>query len=76
MRYVPVKQLGKGKRGDFFFFLYLLFIWALKGLADAHPRWEEQWTLPNPPIQMLISSRNTDTPRNNIESAYTMAQSN
>ena len=45
---------------------------ALSGLDNTHQHWKGQSTLLNPPIQMLISSRNTraDTLRNNIESGH------
>jgi hypothetical protein len=42
------------------------------------PQWESQLTLLIPSVQMTISSRNTftDTPRNNFQSGYPVAQSN
>lgn len=36
-------------------------ILALSGLDNAHPHWRGQSTLLSPPIQILISSRNTLT---------------
>ena len=43
-------------------------ILALSGWDNTHPHWEGPSPLLSPPVQMLISSRNTltDTPRDNV----------
>ena len=56
-----LKTLGRGKDGEFPLSLLFCSIQALIGLDHAHPHWGRKPTLKSPPIQMLISSRNTFT---------------
>ena len=56
-----LKTLGREKEGEFPLSLLFYSIQALSGLDHAHPHWGGKSTLKSPPIQMLISSRNTFT---------------
>ena len=64
----PMSQLKLSDRRQISLPLPSCSVQALKGLSDAHPRWGGPSALLSPPIQILISSRNTltDAPRNHF----------